>query len=301
MAGQRMEWMDTLRGAAVVAVVVLHVQLTTSAVTGDPLAPLAWLDARLAVVRMPLLMLLSGVLLARSLAKGWRSHVGGKVRAILWPYAVWMAIDLTHVFVDAAVAGRPVPWHMAGEALYDPPGYLWFLAWLFVFHLLAGVLPARIRTVAALGGVALAPVVDGVGPDLARFLWLFPFFLLGDVLARALPVALASGAGASANRLSVPALAAVGRSSVVYYVSHMPVVVYAVPLLWSGVGLRVPWVVALLTLTAALAVGRGLSTVQQARGWRWLFAWPRRTRPGGVTEPTGRNTHFPVLRDAMSH
>lgn len=304
MAGQRMEWIDTLRGAAVVAVVVLHVELTTSAVTGDPLAPLAWIDAHLAAVRMPLLMLLSGALLSRSLAKGLRQHVGGKVRAILWPYAVWMAVDLTHVFVDAAAAGRPVPWHMAGEALYDPPGYLWFLAWLFAFHLLAGVLPARIRNVAALGGLVLAQAAGGVAPDLARFLWLFPFFLLGDVLARALPGALPSGAGAAANRFSVPCLAAVGRSSVVYYVSHMPVVVYAVPLLWSGIGLQAPWVVAVLTVTAALAVGRELARVQYAPGWRWLFAWShrsRRVRQRDVTEPTGGNTHFPVLRDALSH
>lgn len=296
MARERMEWMDTLRGAAVVAVVVLHVQLTTSAVTGDPLAPLARLDERLADVRMPLLMVLSGVLLSRSLAKGLARHVSGKARAILWPYAVWMVVDLTHVFVDAAVAARPVPWQLAGEALYDPPGYLWFLAWLFAFHVLAGLLPERVRTVAAFAGLVAAHLASGAGPDLTRFLWLFPYFLLGDVLARSLPSLLPPGAGAVANRFACAPLAAVGRSSLVYYVSHMPVVVYAVPLLWSG-GLRAPWVLCAVTLAAALGTGRALAAVQKAPGWRWLFAWPRR----GVTEPTAGNTHFPVLRDALSH
>lgn len=297
MARERMDWMDTLRGAAVVAVVVLHVQLTTTAVTGDPLTVLAWVDERLAGVRMPLLMMLSGALLSRSLAKGLRSHVGGKVRAILWPYAVWMVVDLTHVFVDATVAGRPVPWHMAGEAFYDPPGYLWFLAWLFAFHLLAAALPTDVRAAVAVAGLALAPVAEGAGPDLERFLWLFPSFLLGDVAAGLLRRFAPAGTGAFANRFSVPALAAVGRSSVVYYVSHMPVVVYAVPLLWAGLGPRLPWLVCLLTLTLALGLGRALSAVQHARGWRWLFAWPRR----GVMEPTVRNTAFPVRCDVLSH
>ncbi len=296
MARARMEWMDSLRGAAVIAVVLLHVQLTTTAVTGDPLAPLAWVDDQLAAIRMPLLMLLSGALLARSLAKGMRSHVEGKVRAILWPYAVWMLIDLTHVLVDAARAGRPVPWQMVGEAFYDPPGYLWFLGWLFAFHLLAGALGERGRTTAAFAGLGLAQLVAGAGPDLERFLWLFPWFLLGDVLARHLPRVVPPKAGPALDRLRVPPLAAVGRSSLVYYVSHMPVVVYAVPLLWAT-GVRSPWLVLVLTLAAALAAGRALTTVQHAPGWRWLFRWPR----PGVTEPTAGNTHFPVLRDVLSH
>jgi uncharacterized membrane protein YcfT len=304
MAAQRMEWMDTLRGAAVVAVVVLHVQLTTSAISGDPLLPLARLDEQLAAVRMPLLMLLSGALLPRSLAKGLRSHVEGKVRAILWPYAVWMLVDLTHVFADAAVVGRPVPWEMAGDALHDPPGYLWFLAWLFAFHVLAAAVPERARAVVAFGGLALAHVVVGAGPDLERFLWLFPYFVLGDVLARSLPAVVPPGTGAAANRLGIPALAAVGRSSIVYYVSHMPVVVYAVPLLWAA-GLRVPGLVAVIALVAALALGRALAVVQHAPRWRWLFAWPRAETGSGrsrsVTEPTVGKQHYPVLRDVLSH
>lgn len=300
MARERMEWMDTLRGGAVVAVLVLHVQLITSAVSGDPLLPLARIDERLADVRMPLLMLLSGVLLPRSLAKGLRTHVVGKVRAILWPYAVWMVVDLTHVFADAAVTGRAVPWEMAGEAVHDPPGYLWFLAWLFAFHVLAAPLPERVRTVAAFSGLALSHLVVGTGPDLGRFLWLFPFFLLGDVLARSLPTLAPAGAGAAANRLSIAPLAAVGRSSIVYYVSHMPVAVYAVPLLWAC-GLRSPWLVAALALAAALGVGRMLAAVQHAPGWRWLFAWPRRPSVVDVMEHTGGNGRLAVLRDAMSH
>lgn len=296
-----MDWMDTLRGAAVLAVVVLHVQLTTSAVTGDPLLPLARLDEQLAGVRMPLLMLLSGVLLPRSLAKGLRRHLGGKVRAILWPYAVWTVLDLGHLFADAVIAGRPVPWRLVGEAIYDPTGYLWFLAWLFVFHLAAGLLTERARTIAAVGGLVLAHVVHPASPELARLVWLLPWFLAGDALARTVPTALPPGVSAAANRLGIAPLAAVGRSSIVYYVSHLPVVVYAVPLLWSGLGVHAPWLVCVLALGASLAISATLARVQRAPYWRWLFAWPERAARRSVMEPTVGKGRFPVLRDALSH
>jgi uncharacterized membrane protein YcfT len=211
MVPARMDWMDTLRGGAVVAVVVLHAQLTTSAVTGAELEPLRSLNELLAVARMPLLMLLSGVLLARSLAKGVGRHLDGKVRAILWPYAVWMTFDLTHVMVDCAVQGKELPWHMVGEAFYDPPGYLWFLAYLFCFHLMAAFVPpaARAWSIPVLLAVAAFAPLDG---GLQRFVVLLPFFLLGDALARWLPGRVGTRVGPLANRVQWAPLAAVGRA-----------------------------------------------------------------------------------------
>jgi uncharacterized membrane protein YcfT len=297
MARARMDWMDTLRGGAVLAVVVLHAQLTTTLVTGAALAPLVWVNDQLEDVRMPLLMCLSGVLLWRSLAKGPGRHLRGKARAILWPYVVWMTIDLTHVLLDAAAAGRPVPWHLVGQALHDPQGYLWFLAWLFGFHVLAGMIPAPMRTLAMVGGFVAAHVFHGLGPDAQRFVWLFPYFLLGDVLARALQGRVPDRFAVAANRVQMPAVAAVGRSSLVYYVCHMPVVVYVVPVLWSGLEMRMPWLVWLLTVLVALACGRALASVQHRPRWRLLFAWPQRH----VTQPTVGNAPFPVFRDVMSH
>lgn len=296
MAHARMDWMDTLRGGAVVAVVVLHAQLTTSAVTGAELEPLRSLNELLAVVRMPLLMMLSGVLVSRSLAKGLGRHLDGKVRAILWPYAVWMAFDLTHVMVDSAVLGKELPWHMVAEAFYDPPGYLWFLAYLFCFHLIVAFLPPAARICAIPVCLTLAAFA-GVDGGAQRFLALLPFFLLGDALARWLPGRVAPGVAAFANRLHWAPLAAVGRASVVYYVCHMLVIVYAVPLLWHGLGLQPAWLVWALAVMAAVGVGRALAAVQFRPGWRWLFAWPRRD----VMQPTDGNARFPVLWDASSH
>jgi peptidoglycan/LPS O-acetylase OafA/YrhL len=231
-------------------------------------------------------MALSGVLLSRSLAKGRRRHYVGKVRGILWPYAVWMTFDIIHVMVDSAVAGEPLPWHIVGQAFYNPAGYIWFLGYLFAFHAVAGVMPAPLRTLAVPAAFALNHVVvtyDLAGTDVDRVLWLLPYFLLGDLVARALAGRVPAALGVAANRLSVRPLAAVGRASIVYYVVHMLVIVYAVPLLWHGLGIHHAWLVWAIAVALSLAAGHALARVQHRPGWRWLFAWPTNRTSHGRT------------------
>jgi uncharacterized membrane protein YcfT len=277
----RMDWMDTLRGGAVVGVVVLHAELGVVAATGEQLPAVHAVNHALGDIRMPLLVMLSGVLLPRSLAKGFASHLRGKLHHILWPYAVWATFDVTHALVDAAVLGRPMPWQLVGQLFYDPHTYLWFLAFLFCFHLLAGLASPLVRTLAVpVVFWAAGQVTDA---DAHKFVWLLAWFLVGDLAARMLtgrmpgPVVWASG------HLRIAPLATVGRSSLVYYASHMLVLVYAIPLL-HGLGLRDPQLLWAAGVATALLVGRGLAGVQHQPGWSWLFVWPRR----GVAQVAGQ-------------
>ena len=64
--------------------------------------------------------------------------------------------------------------------LHDPRTYLWFLAYLFCFHVLALPLPPTARTLAVPVVLVAGHVTEG---DLSKFLWLFGWFLVGDVLA----------------------------------------------------------------------------------------------------------------------
>jgi peptidoglycan/LPS O-acetylase OafA/YrhL len=69
-------------------------------------------------------------------------------------------------------------------------------------------------------------------------------------------------------------LAAIGRSSIVYYVSHFPVMVGT----WlAGVALGVDdvLVLAVVGLVAALLVGAGLARARSTAPVRWLFESPR--------------------------
>lgn len=287
MPPARLAWMDTLRGLAIVAVISMHARVITFQVTGVDLDLVHAVDRALAPVRMPLLMVLSGVLLARSLAKGRRHHYRGKLRGILWPYAVWMGLYVSHRMLDSALAGEPLPWYVLRQAFYNPAGYIWFLGYLFAFHVVAGAMSARVRTAAVPVAFVVHHVVvaqELAGVDLQRFLWLFPYFLLGDALARAVRGRVPAPVAAGANRLSLRPLAAVGRASIVYYVPHMMVMTYVVPLLWRAPGAS-PLLVWLLTVVLVLAVGWGMSLVQHAPGWRWLYAWQASPRVAVAPEP----------------
>jgi len=127
-----MVWMDSLRGAAIIAVVVMHAELGAVSATGFTLPAVHLVDALLGPVRMPLLVLLSGMLLPVSLAKGPWSHVRGKLAGIGWPYVVWGLLDVVQVQHARYVDGLPPDWSYLRQLVYDPHTYLWFLAYLLV-------------------------------------------------------------------------------------------------------------------------------------------------------------------------
>ncbi|GAB3770504.1 acyltransferase family protein [Nocardioides pacificus] len=279
----RQSWMDGIRGACVLAVVLLHAELVVAGVADRPVpTPLTILNTELEPCRMPLLVLLSGLLLPRSLAKGARHHVEGKLRALAWPYAVWAALDGLHLTVHVLRSGGGVPWDFLGRLAYDPPTYLWFLAYLFVFHLLATPLPATVRTLAGPCLVLAADLLEpGLlsDPELHRFVSLLGWFLVGDLLARLVgprvPVELASAVG----RVRWGVLASVGRSSVVYYACHLLVSLLVVELL-VACGVRAPLPLLAAAIGCPLLAGAGLVRARRHRAVDLLFRLPRPTSAG---------------------
>lgn len=274
----RQQWVDGTRGLCVVAVVLFHAELTAG--------PLIWLsevNQELARVRMPLLMGLSGLLLARSLAKGARRHVVGKVRAVLWPYAVWATLDLAHVVIDRLVAGQPPPPDLARVAVYNPAGYLWFLAFLFCYHLLATPLPPWLRSVAGPALVVLGGTIEPTDPH--RFVTLAGWFLVGDLLGRVVGPRVPAAVAALAARTRWGALASVGRHSVVYYACHLLVMVYAVRVVHRA-GLDDPRLVVPVAVVVPLGVGALLVHLRRHRWVDALFVWPR-VESTAVTEHIG--------------
>lgn len=271
--------MDTVRGAAVLGVVVMHAELEVVAATGGQLPVIHAVNELLGPWRMPALVLLSGLLLPRSLAKGLRRHLRGKAAYLLWPYAVWASLDFVHVQVDAFLGGTPLRWDLLPLLLYDPHTYLWFLAYLFAFHVVAGFLPPPARTLAVPLCFWVAIVLPGAG-SLPKFLTLLGWFLVGDLLARGLAGRVPLPVVRASSHVRIGVLAAVGRSSVVYYACHLLVLTYAVRAL-AALGLvepRLLWLAAVLTaLGAAAALDRARSRPEVAA----LFAWP-----AGAVSPT---------------
>jgi len=126
-----MQWMDLLRGVAVLLVVVLH-GADIPRVNGMGVEAWSRLNLYLEPFRMPLLMFLSGTLLPRSLTKPLGLYLWGKFAAVGWPMMVWLI-----GFAVLIYRGGP-----ADPVYWQTGDYLWFLMAL---------------TLCYLGGMALKP------------------------------------------------------------------------------------------------------------------------------------------------
>lgn len=167
--------MDVLRGCAIVLVVVNH-SILFQVDVGVPPQPAVAVNGVFAPVRMPLIVFLSGLLVAPSLRKGASIYLQGKWRGVLYPYAIWSMIALG---IDAATnvaSDTPVEWAEWARPLYWPILHLWFLYYLFAYYLIA----LLTRHVSAIVFSALSLVACFVAPgEWQRFFLLLAFFMAG--------------------------------------------------------------------------------------------------------------------------
>jgi uncharacterized membrane protein YcfT len=187
----RVEWMDALRGMAIVLVVLDHSIYYIHEGGFTDLAVIDKVSDMLNPVRMPAMAFLSGLLLAPSLRKGARTYLWGKVDNVVWPFLVW-AVIYKLVWI-AAVPLTGTPHHLSDllAIAWAPPGHLWYLRDLFAFYVLHLAL-SRVslpRTpmlfCAAAAAILLAALQEtgfnnGQGE---RFFFLFAFFTLGGWLS----------------------------------------------------------------------------------------------------------------------
>lgn len=169
----RFEWMDFLRGVAIVLVISAH---SSAILTLFQVAIPEWFmlaNESLAPYRMPTLMLLSGMLISRSLAKPVSTYYWGKLRAAGYPFVLW-------TLMYALVVGIDADW-------YDPKfwmasSYLWFLQFIFIYYLLAPLLRRVSNWVLAITPIAFSLFLEdnSVGQ---RFFFMAGFFFLGAVVA----------------------------------------------------------------------------------------------------------------------
>lgn len=99
----RDDWVDWLRGASVLMVIVLHAygfafdaypELRSGATeqASALMLSIEHLNRSLAPLRMQLMFLLSGLFVARGLDKGIAPYLGGKLRHVLYPYLLWSVL-----------------------------------------------------------------------------------------------------------------------------------------------------------------------------------------------------------------
>ena len=323
--------MDLTRGAAILLVIVHH-SIVIPVHEGTASPPLVVLDAFFAPFRMPLLMFLSGMLLPRSLRKPPSEYFRGKARGLLWPYLLWSLIVLAlageltlsivpniliypptylwylwFLFVFYAIAwvlrrlSIPLIPIIALALIFSvllPDAYrLSRFAFLFAFFL-AGWwwasssdrvrLGRRTRWIVVSAGLLLAiaaSVLSALGFAL-RYEAGFAWGTAGLIAAVAL------GLPSLQGRRWETWFEYVGRNSIVFYVSHYPVI-YILDLVLLG-ALAEP-ALTVLSAIAAIGVGVLLSLARERFPvLRWLFEWPARPR-ASARRDVGADSSPPVV------
>lgn len=170
---RRIGWMDVLRGLSILLVILHHsTQIVEYRVAELP-EFFTFLSAFFAPFRMPMLMFLSGLLIAGSLKRPASEYVWGKIRRILWPIVVWTLIYNGMQFVVDGGGFNPL-------SLDFWNSYLWFMQFVLAYYLIAlvvKVVPVWVLIVLPLIGAFL--VTDPELQLLQRFFYLMPFFFLG--------------------------------------------------------------------------------------------------------------------------
>ena len=309
----RLEWMDVLRGFAAVLILLLHATLVMERVGGKPEPILVTLGVAWAGFRMPLLMILSGMLLPRALNKPADTYLTGKISNVLYPYLLWVAIFGVTCVPELLLS----PWLWIGG------DYLWFLLFLFTYYLIA--LPLRVVPTGVL--IVLAAALSFGSPEggvhTEQYFFLMAMFFVGKFLAEkgelfewltsrkaalltaicavAVPVVTISREAAkyeieygllivgavlflmwvaksvATKRASRP-LNFIGRNAVVYYVVHYPII-FLISLSCLKMGIEEAAVISLLSFIAALAIPTALSLLRVRNGWgEWLYVLPAPAR-----------------------
>lgn len=127
--------MDLVRGAAILLVVLFHASaIPLFVINVAPTGIINDLNTFFAPYRMSTLLLLSGMLLGRSLAKTGLVYSTSKLRTLVWPYLLWGTVYWLVTMQDG--------WTDLGN--WVPLSWLWFILYLAIYYLAAPLL-TRIR------------------------------------------------------------------------------------------------------------------------------------------------------------
>ncbi len=174
--GTRMAWMDAVRGTAILLLLFWHASAVPAMYDVVMPEAIRSVNAFFLPFRMPTLMLLSGMLLARSLRKPLPRYLAGKFSMVLWPYVAWVLIaEVT--FLDQS--GIPW-WHW--HAWYAT-SYLWFLFFIGVYYAAAPFL-TRLPAWTPIAAAALSGILLDAGTMEQRMGYFAVFFFTGNLLAR---------------------------------------------------------------------------------------------------------------------
>ena len=185
-AFERLHWIDSLRGAAIILVIHLHVVHNVYQIVPNANNFLENFTDIVAPLRMPLLMFLSGLFVSYSISKGFSSFFKGKFQNILYPYLIWTLITFYQIYLVNELSGDVFDKSLL-ETFISPMAHMWFLYNLFIYFIIIYFL----NKVSYILPLVLSLIIyivlfsnDITNFQLNRFISLFFFFSLGSYLGQ---------------------------------------------------------------------------------------------------------------------
>ncbi len=138
-AHARLEWVDLVKGLAIVLVAVFHAGrlMHQAGLVGD-----TWIQVNqvFSLLRMPVFFAASGLFLGSVVRRTWPELWRTRLSLLVWPFAVWLLVRFAW-FQLVPLPSRPSE-NEVGRLLasaYAPANGLWFLHALVLFTVLAKV------------------------------------------------------------------------------------------------------------------------------------------------------------------
>jgi fucose 4-O-acetylase-like acetyltransferase len=181
---RRIEWIDVARGIGIILVVYGHVLrglISASAI--DRANPFWASDYAIYTFHMPLFFLLAGLNVERSMGKGRKAFLTGKLWTLAYPYLLWSVLQGSIQFLIPTYVNAPRPLWTLATILWRPIAQFWFLYALFFCHLFAWACAARRSTMALLALLAMIAgrfLPDSIWNSIAYAL---PFYVAGLLLS----------------------------------------------------------------------------------------------------------------------
>lgn len=133
----RQNWVDSIRGFAVVLIILGHWTTGFSSMANNDLSFIfSYIQKILSPFRLEILFFLSGLVVVKSLKKGKLNYYKGKLKNILWPYLIWSIIILFMFFLSGLLknSNDDIFNIKLNDFFYGFLDLTWFLFFIFIFY-----------------------------------------------------------------------------------------------------------------------------------------------------------------------
>jgi uncharacterized membrane protein YcfT len=185
---QRLAWIDTARGLAIILVVFIH---ATQWVQEAPIRIGVWDDINevVSTLRMPLFFMCAGILATKWLYASWADLIAKKVFFLGWVFVLWQVVGSFEALVAAQITGDQLtPMRMVLSLALSPARprfelwFIWALALFFVITRLTSRFPLapQLAVGALMASVAFSNLIPEVNLGWNGFLKYYLFFVIGS-------------------------------------------------------------------------------------------------------------------------